>query len=52
VTVNVIVEVEHNTDQEDRFQIVTEAQVVLVAADEQGNRRPSAAARNDRRHDP
>jgi len=36
ITLNVIVEVEHNTAREDRFQIVTEAQVVLVAVDEQG----------------
>jgi acyl-CoA thioesterase YciA len=46
VTVNVVVEVEHNTDREDRFRIVTEAQVVLVAVDEQGHpvpiRRPPA----------
>ena len=33
VTVNVVVEVEHNSPHEDRFQIVTEAQVVLVAVD-------------------
>jgi acyl-CoA thioesterase YciA len=36
ITVNVMVEVEHNTNREDRFQIVTEAQVVLVALDEAG----------------
>ncbi len=36
ITVNVVVEVEHNTNREDRFQIVTEAQVVLVAVDEAG----------------
>lgn len=40
VTVNVVVEVEHNTDREDRFQIVTEAQVVLVAVDEDGKPTP------------
>lgn len=46
VTVNVVVEVEHNTEREDRYQIVTEAQVVLVAVDEKGQptpvRRPAA----------
>ncbi len=46
VTVNVVVEVEHNTEREDRYQIVTEAQVVLVAVDEKGQptpvRRPTA----------
>ena len=40
VTVNVVVEVEHNTDREDRFRIVTEAQVVLVAVDEKGDPTP------------
>jgi acyl-CoA thioesterase YciA len=40
VTVNVVVEVEHNTSREDRFEIVTEAQVVLVAVDEQGRPTP------------
>ncbi len=40
VTVNVVVEVEHNTEREDRFRIVTEAQVVLVAVDEQGKPSP------------
>jgi acyl-CoA thioesterase YciA len=42
VTVNVVVEVEHNTEREDRFRIVTEAQVVLVAVDEQGKPVPLA----------
>ena len=40
VTVNVVVEVEHNSPHEDRFQIVTEAQVVLVAVDVEGKPTP------------
>ena len=40
ITVNVVVEVEHNTNRDDRFQIVTEAQVVLVAVDLAGNPTP------------
>jgi acyl-CoA thioesterase YciA len=40
VTVNIVVEVEHNTARADRFRIVTEAQVVLVAVDEKGRPTP------------